>query len=209
MLDNRGFDLWADAYDRTVQVSEDNDLYPFAGYKNVLNLVFNQVMENERSSVLDIGFGTGVLSNKLYEKGHQITGLDFSPKMIAIAQRKMPKANLLEWDIADGLPNSIKESKYDYVVSTYTLHHLTDPSKVELIKNLLMLLSEYGEIVIGDIAFRTRSMLELCRKASSPYWDPDEFYFVFEEIQSSLEGFCTCMWYPVSHCGGVIVISKL
>ncbi|WP_142829629.1 class I SAM-dependent methyltransferase [Planococcus soli] len=208
MLDNRGFDLWADEYDRTVQVSEDNNLYPFAGYKDILNLVLNEVMKKEQSHVLDIGFGTGVLTNKLYENGYHIDGLDFSPNMIAIAQEKMPKAILMEWDISKGLPDHVKEKKYDFVVSTYTLHHLTDEDKVELIKNLLSVLSKQGKIVIGDIAFQTRAGLELCRKASSPYWDPDEFYFVFEELQVSLAEFVSCEFYPVSHCGGVIVISK-
>ena len=32
MLSNKGFNLWADNYDETVQVSEENDRYPFAGY---------------------------------------------------------------------------------------------------------------------------------------------------------------------------------
>ncbi|MDQ0427272.1 putative AdoMet-dependent methyltransferase [Planomicrobium stackebrandtii] len=208
MLDNRGFDLWADEYDRTVQVSEDNNLYPFAGYKDILNMIFNEVMEKEQSRVLDIGFGTGVLTNKLYENGNHIDGLDFSPNMIAIAQEKMPKAILMEWDISKGLPDHVKEKEYDFVVSTYTLHHLTDEDKVELIKNLLSVLSKQGKIVIGDIAFQTREGLELCKKASSPYWDPDEFYFVFEEFQVSLAESCSCEFYPVSHCGGVIVISK-
>jgi len=36
MLDNQGFNLWADDYDKTVQISEENHLYPFAGYKEYL-----------------------------------------------------------------------------------------------------------------------------------------------------------------------------
>ena len=40
------------------------------------------------STVLDIGFGTGVLTAKLYEQGHSIYGFDFSANMIAIAKEK-------------------------------------------------------------------------------------------------------------------------
>ena len=82
MLNKQGFDLWANDYDLTVQVSEENNLYPFAGYKKILNTIFNEVMQNKQSNVLDIGFGTGVLTTKLYEHGHHIDGLDFSAKMI-------------------------------------------------------------------------------------------------------------------------------
>ena len=31
MLDDRGFDLWADGYDKSVRLSEENGVYPFAG----------------------------------------------------------------------------------------------------------------------------------------------------------------------------------
>ncbi len=71
------FDLWANDYDQTVQLSEESNLYPFAGYKTILNTIFNEVMQSGNQSVLDIGFGTGVLTNKLYENGHEITGIDF------------------------------------------------------------------------------------------------------------------------------------
>lgn len=34
MLDNKGFDLWADGYDKTVGVSDEENTYPFARYKD-------------------------------------------------------------------------------------------------------------------------------------------------------------------------------
>ena len=33
MLDNKGFDLWADVYDKAVGLSEEANSYPFAEYK--------------------------------------------------------------------------------------------------------------------------------------------------------------------------------
>lgn len=37
MLNSDGFDLWANEYDKTVNLNEENNGYPFAGYKDVLN----------------------------------------------------------------------------------------------------------------------------------------------------------------------------
>ena len=37
MLNNQEFDLWADGYDKSVALAEENDEYPFAGYKKILN----------------------------------------------------------------------------------------------------------------------------------------------------------------------------
>ncbi|WP_226675269.1 class I SAM-dependent methyltransferase [Mesobacillus jeotgali] len=208
MLNKQGFNLWADGYDKTVQVSEENGVYPFAGYREILNTIFKEVMERENSRVLDIGFGTGVLTARLYENGHHIDGIDFSQRMIALAQPKMPNANLLEWDIANGLPSEVKGKQYDFIVSTYALHHLTDEDKVLFIKGLLQLLSEDGKILIGDIAFQTRQQLGTCKNDSNEFWDEDEFYFVFNEVRSVLEDYCKLEFLPISHCGGVIEITK-
>ncbi|MDN7242383.1 class I SAM-dependent methyltransferase [Planococcus sp. N028] len=208
MLNKQGFDLWANDYDQTVQISEENNLYPFAGYKGILNFIFNEAMQKGQSDVLDIGFGTGILASKLYENGHRINGVDFSPEMIEIAQPKMPEATLIEWDIADGLPNLLKEKRYGSIISTYALHHLPDGNKIVFFQELLPLLADNGKIYIGDIAFRTREDLESCRNASIKYWDEDEFYFVFDEIKVKLKEIAKCEFYPLSHCGGVIVISR-
>lgn len=117
-------------------------------------------------------------------------------------------ANLMEWDISNGLPDYVKEKKYDSIISTYTLHHLADEDKVIFVKSLLPLLADNGKIIIGDIAFQTRQKLEICRNTSIKYWDNDEFYFVFEEINASLKNICTCEFHSESHCGGVLIISK-
>ncbi len=208
MLNNRGFNLWADNYDQTVQVSEENNVYPFAGYKEILNTIFNEVMKKKHSKILDIGFGTGVLTSKLYENGHQVDGLDFSSQMIALAQAKMPNANLLEWDISNGLPPEISDNKYDAIISTYTLHHLTDEAKLSFISTLVSRLEEDGKLFIGDIAFETREDLEKCRQDHMSDWDSDEFYLVNSEINRSITHIGECSFYPFSHCGGVFVISK-
>lgn len=56
MLDNKGFDLWADCYDKSVHLSEENDEYPFAGYKDLLNTIYNIVHKKEKAKLLDIGY---------------------------------------------------------------------------------------------------------------------------------------------------------
>lgn len=206
MLTNQGFNLWADNYDQTVQISEEKDVYPFAGYMEILNTIFNEVMQKEQSEVLDIGFGTGVLSSKLYAKGHVIDGIDFSSKMIAIAQAKMPAANLSEWDISAGLPPNILGKTYDSIISTYTLHHLPDDEKTTFISSLIPLLKKGGKLYIGDIAFENRKLLNQCHKDNRESWDPDEFYFVHDELKTALQH--PCEFYPISHCGGIFIISE-
>ena len=92
MLNSEGFDLWADGYDESVHLSEEDGEYPFAGYKKVLGEIYRRVMERGGGDVLDVGFGTGVLTSRLYDSGCRIVGVDFSEKMIALAKAKMPEA---------------------------------------------------------------------------------------------------------------------
>ena len=74
MLNNKEFDLWADGYDKAVGLSDEGNTYPFAGYKKVLGFIFQTIMGSESAVVLDIGFGTGTLTTKLYEHGCSIYG---------------------------------------------------------------------------------------------------------------------------------------
>ncbi|WP_270181423.1 class I SAM-dependent methyltransferase [Alkalihalobacillus sp. CinArs1] len=208
MLSKQGFDLWANEYDHSVQVSEESDSYPFAGYKEILNAIYNEVMSTEKANILDIGFGTGVLASRLYEAGHDINGIDFSNEMIRIAQLKMPYAQLIEWDLTHGLPEHFKKKQYDVIISTYALHHISDREKVAFIKELLPQLSENGKILIGDVAFENRRKLEACRSENLHHWDDDEFYFAFDELKAELEGSCKLEFHDFSHCGGVIQISN-
>jgi len=134
MLNSIGFDLWADGYDKSVNLSEECNEYPFAGYKDVLNSIYNQVRQKENSEVLDIGFGTGILTSQLYNTGCNITGIDFSIKMIEIAKQKMPNAKLINWDFSKGLPEEIRNQHFDFIISTYAIHHLTENRKIKYYK---------------------------------------------------------------------------
>lgn len=89
MLDKKGFDLWAEGYDKTVGLSDEEQSYPFAGYQDVLATIYQMVMAKGKAKVLDIGFGTGLLTKRLYEQGCEIWGQDFSSRMIEIAGAKM------------------------------------------------------------------------------------------------------------------------
>ena len=205
MLNETGFDLWSNAYDESVDNSNESNTYPFAGYYNVLGEIFGRVLQLSYKTVLDIGFGTAVLTSKLYEQGISVYGQDFSSKMIETAQKKMPNAKLFQGDFANGLIPQLYRQKYDAVIATYSLHHLNDSGKITFIKELLTLLNPNGKIFIGDIAFNTREEMYACKASVGAEWDDDEFYFIAEELKNAIPNvaFTQC-----SFCSGVFEISK-
>ena len=205
MLDTKGFDLWADGYDKAVGLSDEENTYPFAGYREVLGGIFRIVMEKPGASVLDIGFGTGTLTAKLYEHGCTVYGQDFSPRMIELASAKMPEAQLCPGDFTDGLAEPLRARKYDFIVATYSLHHLTDAQKVPFLRMLADRLAPGGMILIGDVAFETRAGLERCREAAGEEWDEEEFYFVADELREDLPALT---YTQVSDCAGILTLPR-
>lgn len=205
MLSNTGFDLWADNYDKDVGVSDEESSYPFAGYKNILANIFKTIMAKPHPSVLDIGFGTGTLTTKLYEKGCEIYGQDFSSQMLTLASAKMPGAHLYQGDFTKGLVEPLASRRYDFIVSTYALHHLTDPQKCVFLRQLLERLNDDGQILIGDIAFETREELENFRQTVGDDWDQEEIYFVIDEMKRE---FPQLKFYRFSCCVGMISIEQ-
>lgn len=204
MLDHKGFDLWADGYDKAVGLSDEENAYPFAGYKAVLNGIFQTVMQTPHAVVLDLGFGTGTLTAKLYENGCEIYGQDFSARMIELAQAKMPNAHLYQGDFSKGLAAPLTDRRYDAIISTYALHHLDDAQKIAFLQTLTGLLNEGGQILIGDVAFEMRDDLERCRLLAGDEWDDDEIYFVVDELRRAVP---SLTFTKISDCAGILTLA--
>lgn len=205
MLDNNGFDLWADEYDKSVGVSDEDNTYPFAGYKNILGRVFEIIMNKPSAVVLDLGFGTATLATKLYENGCYIYGQDFSARMIELASEKMPDAHLYQGDFSQGLVKELKQESYDFIVATYSIHHLTDDRKIVFLKELLDQLRDGGKIIIGDVAFKSRDELEACKEDCGDEWDDDEMYCVADDLKSE---FPNLTFEKMTFCSGILMLSR-
>ena len=203
MLSAEGFNGWADKYDVYVAESDRADTYPFAGYSRVLDRVFETVTRRPGAAVLDLGFGTAVLTSRLYESGCRVYGQDFSTRMVEIAKEKMPGAELCCGDFVKGLAEPLLGRKYDFIIATYAMHHLSDEEKISLIKKLRGLLGSEGKIVIGDISFETCGEMEACRADAGPEWDDDEIYIVAEEFKKVFPG---AEFEKIGFCAGVTVI---
>ena len=207
MLDSKGFDLWSDNYDTQVEISDEENVYPFAGYKKVLGTVYEKVRKQNPKNILDIGFGTGILAKKLYDDGYNIYGIDFSNEMLKKAKQKMPNAELLQFDFTDGLPKEFEQKQFDVILSTYAIHHIDDEAKKSYILKLLKSLNPNAILIFGDVAFETEKDMEVARKKDYEEWDDEEYYLIAERFN---------LWFPhlktdfikISYCSGVFTIYK-
>ena len=203
MLDGKGFDSWAYEYDGNVQETDERGDYPFAGYSSVIARIGDAILAEGPSDVLDVGFGTAVLTKRLYDAGCRIWGQDYSRTMIKIAQEKMPKAVLCFGDLGLSLEPPILAQRYDNIVVTYALHHFTLEEKCILLRRLQLCLKPGGTIYIGDIAFADAEAEAACRARFADMWDDDEIYMHFDEMKQYFPGIT---YEKMSHCCGLFTL---
>ncbi|NLZ62035.1 MAG: hypothetical protein GX904_04470, partial [Acholeplasmataceae bacterium] len=73
------FDRIADDYDQQVQEADQRNLFPFAGYDEVLTTIARYILSNKLEStlkILDLGIGTASLYRKLPPERIRLFGSD-------------------------------------------------------------------------------------------------------------------------------------
>ena len=183
VLDKAGFNQWAAQYDQTVAQTQADSQYPFAGYDTVLQAIETIVAAKPQPEVLDAGFGTGVLTRRLAERGAQITGFDFALAMVETVRNQLPQAELFVHDFNDGWPAVLAEKQFDFIVSTYALHHLSVAGQIAWIQEMLGHLKPGGRVLIGDVAFDNAAALYACRDQAGERWDAEEIYLTREQLE--------------------------
>lgn len=119
-----------------------------------MELYYNTAIEltqkYDKPKILDLGAGTGILTQLLHEKHPEsdITLLDLSVQMLNKAKDKFKKQNF-KYIIADYLSYDYNE-KYDVVISSLSIHHLTDEKKQELYKKVYSILNDGGIFINAD-----------------------------------------------------------
>jgi SAM-dependent methyltransferase len=97
--------------------------------------------------VLDLGCGDGRLLALILEARPRSTGvaIDVSPPMLQRAKMRFaghPEVRVIEHDLSQPLAENLVD--FDAVVSSFAIHHLSDPRKLELYKEVYATLRPGG-----------------------------------------------------------------
>ena len=107
---------------------------------------------------LDVGCGTGVLLERIRERGVEGWGVDLSPEMLGVAAERLGGGARLVRADAGALP--FPDACFDAVASSSALHHWPDPTRT--VAEMLRVLRPGGQMVLTDwdaahLATRLRS----------------------------------------------------
>lgn len=126
--------------------------------------------------VLDAGCGPGAYSETLLERGANVTALDVSPRMVALAKERLGrKADVHEADITKPMP-FLKDESFDLIVSPLVFGYIRDLKPVY--REFYRLLSRGGHFIFSE---------------GHPFFDfiffQSQNYFVTEQVECEWKGF--------------------
>ncbi len=114
-------------------------------YDAMLDAVAN-CLPATATQVLELGCGTGELSLRVLRQcpSARLTAVDYSPRMLSYAQAKIEAAgfNRVSWieadfgDWAEGGLEALPINSFDACVSSLAIHHLRDPLKQSLFRQI-------------------------------------------------------------------------
>lgn len=97
-------------------------------FSNATNLVAEHLSDavnaSDGLSILDLCTGHGVVAAELAGRGAQVTGLDFSPAMIALAEARVLDAQFM---VGDAMAMAFGDDSFDAVTIGFGIPHLPDP----------------------------------------------------------------------------------
>lgn len=145
--------MWEDEYISTqlleVHLNQNIDL---ASRKEItisstIDWILNKV-QGDKLNILDLGCGPGLYTEKLAEKGHHVTGVDFSMNSIRYAKESASSKNLNISYIQQNYLDLQEESRYDLVLMIFTDFGVLPPDQREiLLANIYRALKPGGKFL--------------------------------------------------------------
>jgi len=141
---------WASSYDLLT------GFLTFGQAKRLRNLTIDQALLKPGEAILDVGCGTGgvtIPAKRRVGINGRAAGIDPSPEMIAVAQKKAQRMGL-EIDFRMGVIEALPypDASFDVVTSSLMMHHLPEHLQVKGLVEIYRVLIPGGRLLIADIS---------------------------------------------------------
>lgn len=124
-----------------------HDPVVLAAWTKLLSAALPASLPMNNAKLLDIGCGTGSLSLVFAELGCKVTGIDFSPEMIAAAEAKAKNADQsIQFHVMDGAFPQFPAQQFDVIVCRHLLWML--PEADQVLQRWVQLLKRGGRLLL-------------------------------------------------------------
>jgi len=175
---------------------------------NILHILALCIRGKRR--VLDIGCGFGLFGCYFASifPDIQYFGYDLNPRRIEMANAAARRLGLDNATFALGDARSLDlDKEFDAVLMLDLMHHIDDPSKLELIETLVQHLAPDGRLVIKDvtthpfheIAFTWALDVVMTQSFDMWYWDENRFSTALRKHFDRIDLFPIADWLPYPH----------
>ncbi|MGZ8217280.1 class I SAM-dependent methyltransferase [Methylomagnum sp.] len=136
------------------------------------------VTNKRPGKVLEVGVGTGI-SLSYYRKEHEVHGIDISPDMLRLAERRVGRQKLSHvssLSIMDARELEYEDQSFDAVVAAYVMSVVPEPQRV--MREIERVLKPGGDVVIvnhfaAEKGFRRNVESLLAPLSHKLGWRPD------------------------------------
>lgn len=151
------------------------------------------VIKGER--LLDVGCGTGVLAKTAARFGLSVVAADVSDTMLCYAQKKMGESQLDISFVKGGfLTLEFPKKSFDYIVTSFSFHHLPDFYKFVALKRLHSFLKTNGKLFIQDVVIAQEDYEENINRFIREQESVGGDFLKQDAIQHFREEFSTFDW---------------
>jgi 2-polyprenyl-3-methyl-5-hydroxy-6-metoxy-1,4-benzoquinol methylase len=121
-------------------LNSNQKVYQNTGNKDVLKHIIKA-----NAIILDIGCGRGDNASILQSNGHIVDGITLSE----LEQKEAIQycRNVYIFNLENGLPEVIKNNKYDYIICSHVLEHIAYPNS--LLKDINQVLTIEGRLIVA------------------------------------------------------------
>lgn len=179
--------LTLNEFDKAAEKFDDEDPSVYNMCRKDYPDILEEVQKEAFQDLLDAGCGTGAMlgmfCRDIPEKRY--TGLDLSPQMINVANRK--QLNGTQFIVGDCEMLPFADNSFDVVTCSMSFHHYPNPDR--FFQNVNRVLRKNGRLVLRDMASSKRWMMWLINHIEIPllHWiahSGDVHVYNRQEIQA-------------------------
>ena len=142
--------LTLDEFNRAAEKFDDDDISVYNMCRKEYPDILEEVQKEDFQDLLDAGCGTGAMlgmfCHDLPDKKY--TGVDLSPQMIDVANRK--RLDGVQFTVGDCEALPFSDNSFDVITCSMSFHHYPNPDK--FFQNASRVLRKNGRLVLRDMA---------------------------------------------------------